>query len=49
MEDNPFNKARDLRIPTHAIRTMQRTGGVPTMDQRGPYGTYRHVLHRRSG
>jgi len=27
MEDNLVNKTRDLRIPSHAIWTMQRTGG----------------------
>jgi len=26
MEDNIFNKVRDLRIPSQAIWTMQRTG-----------------------
>ena len=49
MEDNLFNKARDLRIPSHAIWAMQRTSGVPTMDLRDPYGTHRHVLYRLLG
>jgi len=46
MEEDFVNKPRDLQIPSHAIWTMQHTGGIPTMDQLGPYGTYRHVLHR---
>jgi len=49
MQDNLFNKTRNLRISSHAIWTMQRTSSVPTMDQRGPYGTHRHVLHHLSG
>jgi len=49
MEDDLFNKTGNLRVSSHAILTMQRTSSVPTMDQRGPYGTHRHVLHRLSG
>ena len=49
MEENLVNQAGDLRISRHAIWTMQRTGGVPTIDQRGPYGTHHHVLHCLSG
>ena len=49
MENNLFNKVRNLWIPSHAIWTIQCTGSVPTMDQRGSCGTHRHVLHRLCG
>jgi len=49
MDDNLVNKISDIRIPGHAIRAMQRTSGVPKMDQCGPYGKHRDVLYRLLG
>jgi len=40
MEDNLFNKTGNLRISSHAIWTMQRTGSVPKMNQGVFYGIY---------
>ena len=49
MENDFFDKARNIRVPSHALWAMQRTSGIPTLDQQDPYGTYRHVLHSLSG
>jgi len=49
MENNLFQQTGNIRISSHASWAMQRTHSIPTMDQRGPYRIYRHMLDSLPG
>jgi len=46
MENNLYHQVRNIRIPGHAFWTVQRTSGIPTMDQPNVTSIRGHMLHR---